>query len=60
MSSATPEQKKAIAGYFQDHVGFTESASPYVIDLGIERVESQIAAYHAWLGGGGWVEPPFV
>ncbi len=34
MSSATPEQKKAIAGYFQDPVGFTESASPYVIDLG--------------------------
>ena len=32
---------------------------PYVIDLGIERVEAQIAAYHAWLGGGGWVEPPF-
>ncbi|CAD5106539.1 flagellar motor protein MotB [Zestomonas carbonaria] len=34
MSSATPEQKKAISGYFQDPVGFTESASPYVIDLG--------------------------
>ncbi|WP_027598847.1 MULTISPECIES: flagellar motor protein MotB [Pseudomonas] len=34
MSSATPEQKKAIAGYFQDPIGFTESASPYVIDLG--------------------------
>jgi len=34
LSSATPEQKKAIAGYFQDPVGFTESASPYVIDLG--------------------------
>ena len=34
MSSATPEQKKLISGYFQDPVGFTESASPYVIDLG--------------------------
>ncbi len=34
LSSATPEQKKAISGYFQDPVGFTESASPYVIDLG--------------------------
>ena len=34
MSSATPEQKKLISGYFQDPVGFSESASPYVIDLG--------------------------
>ncbi|WP_010488402.1 flagellar motor protein MotB [Pseudomonas sp. S9] len=34
MSSATPEQKKLISGYFQDPIGFTESASPYVIDLG--------------------------
>lgn len=34
MTSATPEQKLAISGYFQDPVGFTESASPYVIDLG--------------------------
>ncbi len=34
MSSATPEQKKAISGYFQDPIGFTESASPYAIDLG--------------------------
>lgn len=34
MSSATPEQKKAISGYFKDPIGFTESASPYVIDLG--------------------------
>ncbi|MCJ1883635.1 flagellar motor protein MotB [Pseudomonas sp. LA21] len=34
LSSATPEQKKAISGYFQDPIGFTESASPYVIDLG--------------------------
>jgi len=34
MTSATPEQKKAISGYFQDPIGFTESASPYVIDLG--------------------------
>lgn len=34
LSSATPEQLKAIAGYFQDPVGFTTSASPYVIDMG--------------------------
>lgn len=34
MSSATPEQKLAISGYFQDPIGFTESASPHVIDLG--------------------------
>ncbi|MDV5862957.1 flagellar motor protein MotB [Pseudomonas mendocina] len=34
MTSATPEQKKAISGYFQDPIGFTESASPYAIDLG--------------------------
>ncbi|GIZ12866.1 flagellar motor protein MotB [Pseudomonas sp. NCCP-436] len=34
MSSATPEQKRAISGYFQDPIGFTESASPYAIDLG--------------------------
>src|SRR5690606_25837148 len=34
MSAATPEQKRAISGYFQDPIGFTQSASPYVIDLG--------------------------
>ena len=34
MSSATPEQKRAISGYFQDPIGFTESASPYAVDLG--------------------------
>lgn len=34
MSSATPEQKRAISGYFQDPIGFTESASPHAIDLG--------------------------
>lgn len=34
LSSATPEQKKAISGYFQDPIGFSSSASPYVIDLG--------------------------
>ncbi|MBE7377249.1 flagellar motor protein MotB [Pseudomonas lopnurensis] len=34
MSAATPEQKRAISGYFQDPIGFTESASPHVIDLG--------------------------
>lgn len=34
LSAATPEQKKAISGYFQDPIGFSSSASPYVIDLG--------------------------
>ncbi|MGE8496553.1 MAG: flagellar motor protein MotB [Pseudomonas sp.] len=34
MSSATPEQKRLISGYFKDPIGFSESASPYVIDLG--------------------------
>lgn len=34
LSSATPEQKKAISGYFRDPIGFSSSASPYVIDLG--------------------------
>ncbi|MFJ4141715.1 flagellar motor protein MotB [Pseudomonas sp. NPDC089734] len=34
MSSATPEQLIAVAGYFKDPVGFTDSGSPYVIDLG--------------------------
>ncbi len=34
LSAATPEQKKAISGYFQDPIGFSTSASPYVIDLG--------------------------
>lgn len=34
LSSATPEQKKAISGYFQDPVGFSTSGSPYAIDLG--------------------------
>lgn len=34
MSSATPEQLIAIAGYFKDPVGFSDSGSPYVIDLG--------------------------
>jgi chemotaxis protein MotB len=34
LSSATPEQLVAIAGYFKDPVGFSESGSPYVIDLG--------------------------
>lgn len=34
LSEATPEQKLAIAGYFKDPIGFTESGSPYVIDLG--------------------------
>ena len=34
MSSATPEQKLAIAGYFKDPIGFTESGTPFIIDLG--------------------------
>ncbi|MDP2245901.1 flagellar motor protein MotB [Pseudomonas sp.] len=34
MTTATPEQKKLISGYFQDPIGFSESASPFVIDLG--------------------------
>ena len=34
MSTATPEQKISIAGYFQDPIGFMESGTPYVIDLG--------------------------
>lgn len=34
LSSATPEQKKAISGYFKDPIGFSQSASPYPIDLG--------------------------
>lgn len=34
MSSATPDQKRAISGYFQDPIGFNEAASPHPIDLG--------------------------
>ncbi|WP_434678331.1 flagellar motor protein MotB [Pseudomonas sp. R1-18] len=34
MSAATPEQLIAVAGYFKDPVGFSDSGSPYVIDLG--------------------------
>ena len=34
LSASTPEQLVAIAGYFKDPVGFSESGSPYVIDLG--------------------------
>ncbi|MBF8740473.1 flagellar motor protein MotB [Pseudomonas guariconensis] len=34
LSTATPEQKIAIAGYFKDPIGFSESGTPYVIDLG--------------------------
>ncbi len=34
LSSATPEQLKAISGYFQDPIGYSVSSSPYVIDLG--------------------------
>lgn len=34
MTAATPEQKIAIGGYFKDPIGFTESGTPYIIDLG--------------------------
>ena len=34
LSTATPEQKLSIAGYFKDPIGFSESGTPYVIDLG--------------------------
>ncbi|ATR81513.1 motility protein MotB [Pseudomonas sp. HLS-6] len=34
LSTATPEQKLAIAGYFKDPIGFSESGTPYIIDLG--------------------------
>lgn len=34
LSTATPEQKIAIAGYFKDPIGFSDSGTPYVIDLG--------------------------
>ena len=34
LSTATPAQKIAIAGYFKDPVGFSESGTPYIIDLG--------------------------
>lgn len=34
LSTATPEQKIAIAGYFKDPIGFTETGTPYIIDLG--------------------------
>lgn len=47
MSSATPEQKRAISGYFQDPVGFTESASPNVIDLGGTPTPSPDRTLHA-------------
>ncbi|MDB6141125.1 MAG: flagellar motor protein MotB [Pseudomonas sp.] len=34
MSSATPQQKIAIAGYFKDPIGFSESGTPFIIDMG--------------------------
>ena len=34
LSTATQEQKILIAGYFKDPLGFTESGTPYIIDLG--------------------------
>ena len=34
MTAATPEQKIAIGGYFKDPIGFSESGTPYTIDLG--------------------------
>lgn len=33
-ATATPEQKRAVEGYFKDPVGFTEGGSPNPIDLG--------------------------
>ncbi|RMF18671.1 MAG: motility protein MotB [Gammaproteobacteria bacterium] len=32
-ATASPEQRKAIEGYFQDPIGFTEGGSPSAIDL---------------------------
>ncbi|MCU1729772.1 flagellar motor protein MotB [Pseudomonas sp. 7P_10.2_Bac1] len=34
ITAATPEQKLAIGGYFKDPIGFSDSGTPYVIDLG--------------------------
>ncbi|UVJ44474.1 flagellar motor protein MotB [Pseudomonas sp. LS1212] len=34
LSTATPEQKIAIAGYFKDPIGFSESGTPFIIDMG--------------------------
>ena len=34
MTAATPDQKIAIGGYFKDPIGFSESGTPYIIDLG--------------------------
>ncbi|MFP3515948.1 flagellar motor protein MotB [Pseudomonas sp. SIMBA_077] len=34
ITAATPEQKLAIGGYFKDPIGFSESGTPYIIDLG--------------------------
>ncbi|MES2870337.1 MAG: flagellar motor protein MotB [Pseudomonadota bacterium] len=34
MTATTPEQRIAIGGYFKDPIGFTDSGTPYVIDLG--------------------------
>ena len=34
LSTATPEQLRSVAGYFKDPIGYSESGSPYVIDLG--------------------------
>ena len=34
MTAATPEQKIAIGGYFKDPIRFSESGTPYTIDLG--------------------------
>ncbi len=47
------ENRKVVALYPNRDWG------PYCIDAGIDRVEGQIAAYHAWLGGQRWQEPPF-
>jgi len=34
ITAATPEQKLAIGGYFKDPIGFSDSGTPYIIDLG--------------------------
>jgi hypothetical protein len=47
------ENRKVVALYPDRDWG------PYSINAGIERVEGQIAAYHGWLAGKSWQEPPF-
>lgn len=33
-ATATPEQKRAVEGYFKDPIGYTDGGSPNVVDLG--------------------------